>query len=101
MRQKELKKKKKKVEIEAKQFTKDLNKTYDFRKCKTIHVFRNEIRNIINMFMTNDEQNYSQSILKNDSNLEKVKEDVCNSAMVLLKGRKWCLKHLKVENLKT
>ena len=53
------------------------------------------------MFMTNDEQNYSQSILKNDSNLEKVKEDVCNSAMVLLKGIKWCLKHLKVENLKT
>ena len=34
------------------------NETYDFRKCKTIHVFGNEIRNnIFNMSMTNDEQN--------------------------------------------
>ena len=34
------------------------NKTYDFRKFKTIHVFGNEIRNnVINMSMANDEQN--------------------------------------------
>ena len=33
------------------------NKTYDFRKFKTIIVFGNEIRNnIINMSMANDEQ---------------------------------------------
>ena len=37
------------------------NETYDFRKLKTIHVFRNEIRNnIINMSMANDEQNQNQ-----------------------------------------
>ena len=33
------------------------NKTYDFRKLKTIGVFGNKIRNgIINMSLTNDEQ---------------------------------------------
>ena len=37
------------------------NETYDFTKFKTIHVFRNEIRNnIINMSMANDEQNQNQ-----------------------------------------
>ena len=33
------------------------NETYDFRTFKTIHIFENEIRNnIIDMSMTNDEQ---------------------------------------------
>ena len=36
----------------------ECNKTYDFKKFKTIHVFGNKIRNdIINMSMANDEQN--------------------------------------------
>ena len=34
------------------------NKTYDFRKFKTIHAFGNEIRNnVIDMNMANEEQN--------------------------------------------
>ena len=34
------------------------NKTYNFRRFKTMHVFGNEIRNnIINMIMANNEQN--------------------------------------------
>ena len=37
---------------------KEYNKTYDFRKFKTIHAFGNEIRNdIINMHIANDGQN--------------------------------------------
>ena len=37
---------------------KEYNKTYDFRKFKTIHVFGYKIRNnIINMHIVNDEQN--------------------------------------------
>ena len=33
------------------------NETYHVRKFKTIHVFGNEIRNVIDMIMANDEQN--------------------------------------------
>ena len=75
---------------------KGYNKTYDFRKFKTIRVFGNEIRNnIINMSMANDEQNYLAKYIKefktktkpqNNSNLKNVKEEVINSAMELLKG---------------
>ena len=71
------------------------NKTYDFRKFKTILVFGNEIRsNIINMSMANDEPdqflryfNKLKSKTK-PQNLEskKLKEDVLNSARTLLKG---------------
>ena len=71
------------------------NKTYDFRKFKTIRVFGNEIRsNIINMSMANDELdqflryfNKLKSKTK-PQNLEskKLKEDVLNSARTLLKG---------------
>ena len=49
---------------------KGYNKTYDFRKFKTLRVFGNNIRNnFINI------------------NSKKVKEVVLNSAMVLLQGR--------------
>ena len=66
---------------------KGCNKTYDFRKFKTICVFGNEIRNnIINMYMANDEQNHlakyikefkTKTKLKNNSNLKKSKRG-CN-----------------------
>ena len=57
------------------------NKTYGFRKFKTIRVLGNEIRNnIINMSMENDEQNHLAKYIKefktktkpqNNSNLKK------------------------------
>ena len=60
---------------------KGYNKTYHFRKIKTIPVFGNEIRNnTINMYMANDEQNNLVNYIKefktktkpqNNSNLEK------------------------------
>ena len=72
------------------------NKTYDFRTFETIHVFGNEIRNnIINMSMTNDEQNHFSKHIRDakckrepqNSKSKKVKEDVLDSAIALLKGR--------------
>ena len=75
---------------------KGYNKSYDFRKFKTKCVFDNEIRNNINMYMANDEQNHLAKYIKefktktkqqNNSYLKKVKEDVLNSIMTLLKGR--------------
>ena len=75
---------------------KGYNKTYDFKRIKTILVFINEIRNnIINMYKSNDEQNHLTKYIKefktktkpsNNSNLKKVKEDVINSARALVKG---------------
>ena len=73
------------------------NKTYDFRKFKTIRVFCNKIRNnIIIMYMANDEQNNLAKYIKefktktkpqNNFNLKKkVKEDVVNSEITPLKG---------------
>ena len=60
---------------------KGYNKTYDFRKFKTVSVFGNEIRNnIINMDMAKDEQNHLAKYIKefktktkpqNNSNLKK------------------------------
>ena len=91
------------------------NKTYDFRKFKTIRDFANEIRNnIIDMSMVNDEQDqllrYINKLKSNTKphNLEseKVKEDVLNSASALLKGREMVIKalgsriFLKTEELK-
>ena len=44
---------------------KESNKTYDFRKFKTIRVFGNETRNnIINMSMTDGEQDQSLRRIK-------------------------------------
>ena len=52
-----IKKKEEKVN-RIKMVYKEYNKTYDFRKFKTIHVFGYKIRNnIINMHIVNDEQN--------------------------------------------
>ena len=91
------------------------NKTYDFRKFKTIGVFCNEIRNnIINMTMANDEQEqlskhireFKSKAKPHDSESKKIKEDVVNSAMALLKGREMVFKafesgiFLKPEELK-
>ena len=77
------------------------NETYDFRKCETIRVFGNEIRNnIIDMSMANDEQDQllryinklkSKTKPRNPES-KKVKEDVLNSARALLKGRKMVFK---------
>ena len=72
------------------------NKTYDFRTFETMRVFGNEIRNnIINMSMTNDEQNHFSKHIRDaksktkpqNSKSKKVKEDVLDSAIALLKGR--------------
>ena len=75
---------------------KGYNKTSDFRKFETIRVFGNDIRNnFINMSMISDEKNYLAKHIREfknkarerDPNLKRVKEDVLNSAMALLKGR--------------
>ena len=91
------------------------NEIYDFRKFKTVRVLGNEIRNnIIDMSMTNDEQNqllrYINKLKRKTKphNLEskKVKRDVLNSARALLKGREIVFKAfesgicLKPEELK-
>ena len=65
----------------SKMVYKGYNKTYDFRKFKTVSVFGNEIRNnIINMDMAKDEQNHLAKYIKefktktkpqNNSNLKK------------------------------
>ena len=77
------------------------NKTYDFRKFKTIHVFGNKIRNnSINMSMANDEQNqllkrineFKSKTKPHNLESKKVKEDVLNSAKALLKGREIAFK---------
>ena len=71
------------------------NETYDFRKFKTIRVFGNEIKNnIINMRMTNDEQDQLLRYINklkcktkpHNLELRKVKEDLLNSARALLQG---------------
>ena len=77
----------------SKMVYKEYNKTYGFRKSKTMHVFGNEIiNNIINIYMATDEQNHLAKYVKesktkqqNNSNLKKVKEDISNSAVALLK----------------
>ena len=91
------------------------NETYDFRKFKTMHVFGNEIRNIIiNMSMANDEQDqllrcineFKSKTRPQKSESKKVEEDVLNSARALLKGREMVFKafesgiFLKPEKLK-
>ena len=91
------------------------NETYDFRKFLTMHVYGNEIRNnIIDMSMTNDEQdqllryiNKLKSKTKpHNPESKKVKKDVLNSARALLKGREMVFKafesgiFLKPEELK-
>ena len=71
------------------------NKNYDFRKFETIRLFGNEIRNnIINMSIANEEQDqlsehvreFKRKTRPQNSELERVKEDVLNSVMALPKG---------------
>ena len=91
------------------------NKTYDFRKFKSICVFGNEIRNnIIDMRMANNEQKQLLQHIREfkcktrpqNSESKKVKEDVLNGARALLKGREMVFKafesgiFLKPEELK-
>ena len=73
---------------------KGYNKTYDFRKYVFLVIIL-EIILLISIWITMNGTIW-QSILKNlkpqDSNLKSVKEDVSNSAMALLKGRKMVFK---------
>ena len=66
-----------------------------------IHVFGNDIKNnFINMSMKNAEQNHLAKHIRElksktrpqDPNLKRVKEDILNSAMTLLKGREMVFK---------
>ena len=85
---------------------KDLG-NYGFRKCKTIHVFGNKIRNnIISMSTASDVQDQllryinkfkNKTKPRRDFESEKLKEDVLNSARALLKERKWYIKHWKAK----
>ena len=79
-----------------KMLEKRLNKTYDFLKFK-IRAFGNAIKNgIITMYMPNDEHNkFAKSIKEftsktklSNPNMKKEKDNIINSAMPLLKGRK-------------
>ena len=77
------------------------NKTYDFRKFKTIRAFGNEIKNnVINDDMASNEQNkllkhieeFSGSIRPRNLELNVLKKEVLDSALALLQGRKMVLK---------
>ena len=69
--------KKEKKADRSKMFYIGYNKTYDFRKIKTIRVFGNKTKHKTKL---------------QDSNLKRVKEDVLISAMTLLEGRKMVFK---------
>ena len=83
---------------------KDLG-NYGFRKCKTIHVFGNKIRNnIISMSTASDAQDQllryinkfkNKTKPRRDFESEKLKEDVLNSARALLKGKEMVYKALE------
>ena len=73
------------------------NKTYDFRKFKTIRAFGNKIRNnVINEDMANTEQSdllnciekFNSRTKLRDPELKKLKKEVTDSAIALLQGRK-------------
>ena len=72
------------------------NRTYDFRKFKTIRAFGNEIRNnVINMDTANIEQmnltmfirDFTNKTKPRDPELKELKNEVLNSAIALLRGR--------------
>ena len=72
------------------------DKTYDFRKFKTIHAFGNEIRNnVINMDTANVEQvnltmlirDFANKTKPRDPELKELKKEVLNSALALLDGK--------------
>ena len=71
------------------------NKTYDFRKFKTICAFGSEIRNnVINMDMANVEQmnltmyikDFANKTKPRDPELKELKKEVLDNAIALLKG---------------
>ena len=77
------------------------DKTYDFRKFKTIRAFGNEIKNnVINDDMANNERNkllkhieeFSESIRPRNLELKELKKEVLDSVLVLLQGREMVLK---------
>ena len=72
------------------------NKTYDFRKFKTIRAFGSEIKNnVINEDMANNEQNkllkhieeFSSRTRPNNPESKKLQKEVLDSALALLQGR--------------
>ena len=72
------------------------NKTYDFRKFKTIRAFGSEIRNnVVDIDMANNEQinlimyieEFSRSTRPRDPELKELKKEVLDSAIALLKGK--------------
>ena len=72
------------------------NKTYDFRKFKTIRAFGSEIRNnVINMNTANVEQinltmyikDFANKTKPRDPELKELKKEVLNSTLALLDGR--------------
>ena len=75
---------------------KSTNKTYDFRKFKTIRAFGNDIgNNVINMDMANVGQvnltmyikDFANKTGPRDPELKELKKEVLNRAFVLLEGR--------------
>ena len=77
------------------------NKTYDFRKFKTIRAFGNEIKNnVINLDMANNEENellkyideFNSRTRPRNHELKKLKNDVYGSSLALLQGREMLLK---------
>ena len=79
--------------------------TYDLRKFKTIRAFGNETRNnIVSMSTASDERDQFLRYInkfknkvkpRRDSESEKLKEDILNSARALLKGREMAYKAFK------
>ena len=71
------------------------NKTYDFRKFKTIRAYGSEIRNnVVDIDMANNEQmdltmyieEFSRSTRRRDPELKELEKEVLDSAIALLKG---------------
>ena len=83
---------------------KSTNKTYDFRKFKTIHAFGNEIRNnVINMDAANEEQSHLAKLNRDFTKKKKprhpeqkkLKVDVIDIALALLEGKEIVYKAIK------
>ena len=99
----------------SKMVYKGSNEAYDFRKFKKMRVFGNKIRNSsINISMANDEQHdlskhireFKSKTRPQSSKSKRLRQDVINSAMALLKEREMVFKafesgiFLKPEELK-
>ena len=92
----------KRIEVEEKTVNRNkmvykaTNKTYDFRKFKTIRAFGSEIRNnAVNMDTANVEQvnltmyirDFASKTKPRDPELKELKKELLDSAMALLEGR--------------